>query len=183
LAGQEKKKLPCRDLQQKGGRKRTALRKKPVMAKSFVHTVFRIQGQSTMTSVVLSILRLVAGSAFIFHGWQKIQNPVGWMGPDSSIPGFFQLLAAISEFGGGIGWVLGLFTPLASLGIASTMTVAVCFHLFVRKDPFVNLTGGPSYELALVYLGIALVFLMLGPGKFSLDKMIFGERTEKGIYL
>jgi putative oxidoreductase len=153
------------------------------MAKSFVHTVFRIPVQSTKTSVVLSILRLVAGSAFIFHGWQKILNPIGWMGPDSSVPGFFQLLAAISEFGGGIGWVLGLFTPLASFGIASTMTVAVCFHLFVRKDPFVNLTGGPSYELALVYLGIALLVLALGPGRFSLDMLIFGKRAEKGIYL
>jgi putative oxidoreductase len=153
------------------------------MATSFVQAVFRIPGQSTKASIVLLILRLVAGSAFILHGWQKIQNPVGWMGPESSIPGFFQLLAAISEFGGGIGWVLGLFTPLASLGIASTMTFAVYFHSMVRKDPFVNLTGGPSYELALVYLGIALVCLVLGPGKFSLDKMIFGERTEKGIFL
>jgi putative oxidoreductase len=73
--------------------------------------------------------------------------------------------------------------PLASLGIASTMTGAVYFHSMVRKDPFVNLTGGPSYELASVYLGIALVFLVLGPGKFSLDRLIFGERMEKGIRL
>ncbi len=153
------------------------------MATSFVQKAFRISSQSTMVSIVLWILRLVAGSAFIHHGWPKIQNPLGWMGPGSSIPGFFQLLAAISEFGGGIGWVLGLLTPLASLGIASTMTVAVYFHSMVRKDPFVNLTGGPSYELALVFLGIALVFLVLGPGKISVDKMIFGERTERGIRL
>ena len=153
------------------------------MAKSYVQTVFRISRQSTMASIALLILRLVAGSAFLHHGWQKIQNPMGWMGPQSSIPGFFQLLAAISEFGGGFGWVLGILTPLASLGIASTMTGAVYFHSLVRKDPFVNLTGGPSYELALVFLGVALVFLVLGPGKFSLDRMIFRERTEKGIRL
>jgi putative oxidoreductase len=133
--------------------------------------------------MVLLILRIVAGSAFMHHGWQKIQNPMGWMGPQSSIPGFFQILVAISEFGGGICWVSGLLFPLASLGIASTMTGAVYFHTVVRKDPFVNLTGGPSYELASVYLGIALVFLVLGPGKFSLDRLIFGERTEKGIRL
>lgn len=154
-----------------------------VMARSNFQTVVRIPGQSTMASIVLLFLRLVAGSAFIFHGWQKIQNPMGWMGPESSIPGFLQLLAAISEFGGGIGWVFGILTPLASLGIASTMTVAVYLHLMVRKDPFVNLTGGPSYELAFVFLGIALVFLVLGPGKLSLDKLLFGERTEKGISL
>lgn len=133
-----------------------------------------------MASIVLFLLRLIAGSAFILHGWQKIQNPGGWMGPESSIPGFFQYLAAISEFGGGIGWVTGILTPLASLGIASTMTVAASMHMMVRKDPFVNLTGGSSYELALVYLGIALVILVLGPGTFSFDKILFGERIEPG---
>jgi putative oxidoreductase len=56
------------------------------------------------------------------------------------------------------------------------MAVAVYLHSMVMKDPFVNMTGGSSYEPALVFLGIALVILVLGPGKFSLDKKIFGER-------
>ena len=153
------------------------------MAKSYDQMVFRISSHATSVSIVLLVLRLIAGSAFIHHGWQKIQNPLGWMGPQSSIPGFLQLLAAISEFGGGICWVLGLLTPLAALGIASTMTGAVYYHSIVRKDPFVNLTGGPSYELALVFLGVALLFLVLGPGKISLDRILFGQRTEKGIRL
>lgn len=41
----------------------------------------------------------------------------------------------------------------------------------------VNPTGGMSYEPALVYFGIAILFLALAPGRFSLDKKIFGERT------
>ena len=52
------------------------------------------------------------------------------------------------------------------------MTVAVYMHLVVRHDPFVNPTGGISYEPALVYWGIALLILALGPGKFSLDAKI-----------
>ncbi len=150
------------------------------MAGFSVQTALRISEHSTMASIALLLLRLIAGSAFILHGWQKVQNPLGWMGPESSIPAFFQFLAAISEFGGGIGWVLGMLTPLACLGIASVMTVAVSLHLMVLKDPFVNLTGGHSYELALVYLGIALLVLVLGPGKFSLDRKVFGERVKKG---
>lgn len=153
------------------------------MKKSYLRAALRVPGHPTTASIVLFLLRLVAGSAFILHGWQKIQNPAGWMGPNSSIPGFFQFLAAISEFGGGIGWVLGLLTPLASLGIASTMTVAVYMHMIVRKDPFVILTHGSSYEPALVYLGIALVILVLGPGKFSADSAIFGKRMETRIKL
>jgi len=64
---------------------------------------------------------------------------------------------------------------LASIGLAVTMVVATSFHYFILSDPFVSLEGG-SYELALVYLAISLVFLALGPGKFSIDRAIFGER-------
>lgn len=131
---------------------------------------------STPASISLLILRLVAGAAFVIHGWQKVQTPGEWMGPDAGFPSIFQFLAAISEFGGGIAWALGLLTPLASLGIVSTMSVAVFMHMMVLRDPFVNLTGGSSYELASAYLCISILLLILGPGKFSLDNKIFGER-------
>jgi putative oxidoreductase len=49
--------------------------------------------------------------------------------------------------------------------------------MIVMKDPFVNQTGGTSYELALVYLGIAVLLLIIGPGKFSVDAKVFGERS------
>ncbi len=134
----------------------------------------------TPASIALLLLRLVVGIAFVIHGSQKIQNPFGWMGPQSPVPGFFQLLASISEFGGGIAWVLGLLTPIAALGIGCTMTVAVFFHAVLMKNPFVSLTGGLSYEMASAYLCIAIVLLVLGPGKISLDCKIFGERTGGG---
>jgi putative oxidoreductase len=128
-------------------------------------------------STALLVLRLIAGIAFIFHGWGKIQQPFGWMGPEAPVPGFFQFLAALSEFGGGIAWVLGFLTPVASVGIGITMAVAVCMHMFVMKDPFVaTAAGSGSYEPALLYLGISILFLILGPGKFSLDAKVFGER-------
>lgn len=111
------------------------------------------------------------------HGWGKIQNPLGWMGPDAFAPPVFQALAALSEFGGGLAWVIGFLTPLASLGILSTMVVAIYTHAVMRGDPFVSQTGGPSYELALVYFSIALLLLTAGPGKYSLDRRFFGPRT------
>jgi putative oxidoreductase len=148
------------------------------MIKTSLKRLLQPVPQSIFASAALFLVRLIAGAAFVFHGWGKIQTPFSWNLPESpiSIPGLFQFLAAISEFGGGIGWVLGLLSPLASLGIGCTMAVAVYFHSMITKDPFVNMTGGPSYEPALVFLGIAVVILVLGPGKFSLDKKIFGER-------
>ena len=99
------------------------------------------------------------------------------MGPESPVPGFFQLLAAVSEFGGGVAWVIGLLVPFASLGIGFTMMVAVSMHSMVLHDPFVNLTGGRSYELAAAYLCVAVLLFAMGPGKLSLDSKIFGERS------
>jgi putative oxidoreductase len=137
---------------------------------------FSVPEHSTFASAALWLIRVVAGLAFMMHGWGKIQNPFGWMGPEAPVPGFLQALAALSEFGGGLAWVLGLLTPLAALGIACTMAVAFSFHAFQRGDPFVSMTGGPSFELAAVYLCIALLLIATGPGRFSLDRVFFGRR-------
>jgi putative oxidoreductase len=124
----------------------------------------------------LLLLRLVIGLAFMFHGWGKIQDPFAWMGPEAGVPGVFQALAAVSEFGGGLAWMLGLLTPLASLGLACTMGVAVRMHALVMGDPFVANGPGSSYEPALVYLCVALLLLLAGPGRYSLDRALFGEK-------
>lgn len=127
----------------------------------------------TAGSIGLLALRVVAGIAFMFHGWMKVQNPTGWMGEDAPFPAFLLVLATISEFGGGLAWILGLLTPLASFGILCTMTVAASTHI-MRGDPFVG--SGGSFELPLVYLSVALLLLLAGPGRYSLDRTIFGPK-------
>ncbi|MBC7419222.1 MAG: DoxX family protein [Bdellovibrio sp.] len=144
---------------------------------SKVKCLVQVPAQTKWASVALLLLRLVVGIAFILHGFGKIQNPFGWMPPGSPVPGFFQFLAALSEFGGGIALVLGLLTRLGSLGIAITMAVATCMHAFVLHDPFVNLTGGGAFELPFVYMMIAILFISMGPGKFSADDKVFGNSS------
>jgi putative oxidoreductase len=136
---------------------------------------FQPNTQSQTASIGLLLVRLVMGIAFILHGWGKIQSPFAWM-PGSTIPGVFLFLAALSEFGGGIALVLGCLTSLASLGLAGTMAVAVYFHAIVFGDPFVS-KGGGSYELGLLYFALSIMFLLVGPGRFSVDKFIFGEKN------
>ena len=58
-------------------------------------------------AVGLLVLRLVAGTAMMFHGWPKIQHATSWMPPEAPVPGVLQALAALAEFGGGLCWVLG----------------------------------------------------------------------------
>ena len=138
---------------------------------------------SARVSLGLLLVRVVVGLAFMFHGFGKIQNPTGWMGPDAKVSGAFQLLAAVSEFGGGLAWILGLLTPLASFGILCTMSVAVYTHSAVLHDPFVSATGGRSFEPALVYLCVALALLLAGPGRFSIDRALFGDKVVDSVPL
>lgn len=138
---------------------------------------FKPHRVSTRVSIGLLILRLVAGLAFIFHGYGKITNPFGWMPAESGVPGILQALAAVSEFGGGIAWMLGILTPLASFGLACTMAVAVWMHAVVLRDPFVPQGPGSSYELASIYLCIAVLLLLSGPGRISLDRAVFGKKV------
>ena len=135
---------------------------------------FTVPELSRNASLALWLLRFVTGLAFMFHGWGKIQNAFGWMGEDSWAPGILQALAAFSEFGGGLALIIGLLTPLASLGLGFTMLVATYVHAIVKGDPFVG--RGGSYELALVYLCISILFITVGPGRLSLDYKIFGRR-------
>ncbi len=135
----------------------------------------QVQSYSDLQAAALLIIRIIVGVAMILHGWDKIQNPFGWMGPDAAVPGILQFLAALSEFGGGIALVLGLLFRVASIGLVITMLVATLLHAVIKGDPFVGM-GGPSYELALVYFGISILFLVMGPGKFSIDKVIFGTK-------
>jgi putative oxidoreductase len=132
-------------------------------------------------AVGMFVLRLVAGTAMAFHGWPKIQNPTAWMGPDSDVPGILQALAAIAEFGGGICWVLGLVMPLASFLIACTMAVAAGMVHIPAGHPFVAKGGGPSLEPAFGYLAIAIAMLLVGPGRLSLDWVLFGKSQRSAL--
>ena len=97
---------------------------------------------------VLTLDRLEAG-------WGKIQNPMGWMGPDSVFPGFLLLLAVVAGFGGGIALLLGLVPQLAALKIFCTMIGAIYLHKIVMGDPF----------------------MVIGAGRYSLDRRLFGIRN------
>ncbi|MBW3637216.1 MAG: DoxX family protein [Armatimonadetes bacterium] len=128
-----------------------------------------------LPAVGLLFLRIFTGYAMAQHGLGKIQNPFGWMG-DAPVPGFLQALAAASEFFGGIALIFGVLTPLACLGIMSTMFVAI-MSMMMRGAPMVApKPSAPSWEMAGLFFFITLALFMTGPGRLSVDYFLFGRK-------
>jgi putative oxidoreductase len=127
-------------------------------------------------AAALLAVRLVMGIAFILHGWPKIQKPTTWMSsiPDAP-PGFMQAIAAFFEVAGGALLALGLFTRAAALALAAVMVGALVLVHIPKGDPFVA-PGGPSSELASIYLAVSLLIAVVGAGAYSLDAVAFRRR-------
>ncbi|MFN7949806.1 MAG: DoxX family protein [Blastocatellia bacterium] len=130
-------------------------------------------------AAALLLVRVVMGAAFLLHGWPKMQNPTGWMNVMglAPVPAVVQALAVLIEVGGGIALILGLLTPLASIGIICQMAAALLIVHLPNGDPFVA-PGRSSFELALIYLSLAVLLLVIGPGRFSLDYLLFGRGSQ-----
>jgi putative oxidoreductase len=129
------------------------------------------------------LLRLVLGVVFFPHGAQMV---LGWFGGYGfsgtmgffigtlHIPAFFAFLAITAQFAGAIALVLGLFTRLAALGIAANMLVAVAM-VHAQYGWFMNWFGnqkGEGFEYHLLAIGIALVLIVRGGGKWAADTAI-----------
>ncbi|MBM6621716.1 DoxX family protein [Micrococcaceae bacterium RIT802] len=124
------------------------------------------------------LLRLVFGALFTAHGAQKIfewtiagtQQAFGQMGiplADLAAP-----VVAVLEFGGGIALILGLLTrPIALLLAVDMLGALALVHL--GAGPFVA-DGG--YELVLALAGGAAALALVGPGRLSLDHLLFARR-------
>jgi putative oxidoreductase len=127
----------------------------------------------------LAVLRVIVGTIFVAHGGQKlfvfgfdgVAGAFGQMGiPMAGILGPF---VALVEFFGGLALITGLLTRIASLGLLSTMAVAILqVHL---KNGFFAPTG---VEFPLSLLGSTAMIAIAGAGRFSLDGIV-GSRASK----
>jgi putative oxidoreductase len=126
----------------------------------------------------LLILRVVVGVLFMGHGAQKL---FGWFGGPGlgQTAGWFEsqgmrparmwaFLAGLGEFGGGLLLALGLLGPLGGVAIAATMFVAIV-KMHAPNGLWAQNNG---YEYPLVLMVVALVLAAVGPGSYSLDRVL-----------
>lgn len=136
----------------------------------------------TSDDIVLTIIRLVCGVLFFYHGAQKMLG--WWGGPGFSaamkrfesrgIPAVFAFLAIAAEFFGGIGLILGLLSRIAAFGIAVNMIVAI-LAVHLPHGLSMNWSGrqkGEGFEYHLLVLAITISIMLAGAGAFSVDRML-----------
>ena len=116
---------------------------------------------------VLSVLRIMTGFLFLWHGTQKLFGfpPSGSTG---EVPAFIKYGAGGLEFVGGILIMIGLFTRPTAFIMSGLMAVAYFMaHGLNAFLPIVN-----KGELAVLYCFVFLYLFFAGGGAWSLDNLI-----------
>jgi len=132
------------------------------------------------------IARLTLGLVMFPHGAQKA---LGWFGGygfsgtmnfftgQLHIPALFAFLAIAAEFAGSIGLITGLLGRVSAFGMAVNMLVAALM-VHASNRFFMNWAGnqkGEGFEYHLLAIGLALVVILSGAGKWSVDRLLAGR--------
>jgi putative oxidoreductase len=135
----------------------------------------------TDNSTVLALLRLTLGLVMLPHGLQKT---VGWFGgygytgtmgwfASLGIPAVLGFLAIAAETAGAVALITGITTRIAAFGVAVTLAVASTMH--ASNGFFMNWSGqqkGEGIEFHILGVAIAVVLMIGGAGRFSIDRAI-----------
>ena len=127
------------------------------------------------------ILRVTLGVVMFPHGAQKL---LGWFGgygfsgtmhmftEKMGIPSALAFLVIMTEFFGSLGLIVGFLTRVAAFGVFCIMVVAIAM-VHWPNGFFMNWSGkqaGEGFEYHLLAIGLALVLMIYGAGKGSVDQ-------------
>lgn len=126
-----------------------------------------LKGMTRLEPYAYSLLRLVAGTLFVFHGLQKFGLFGGSLVPLMSRLG----AAAVIEVVGGTLIAIGLLTVPAALIASAEMAVAYALTHYPR-EPWPIQNGG---EPAVLYGFLFLFVVTRGPGPISIDRILRGR--------
>jgi len=126
--------------------------------------------------VALLIARVIVGAVFMAHGAQKLFGAFGGPGLSAFVGmmGPLGYLVAIGEFFGGLGLVVGFLSRFSAASIIVIMLGAIGM-VHGKVGFFMNWMGnqgGEGFEYHLLAIGILLVILIAGPGRYALARSL-----------
>jgi putative oxidoreductase len=144
---------------------------------AILQRVLSADSSESLPQTGIALLRIATGAMIaVLHGWHKVAG--GWqyarLGThwpllDDTVklgfpmPVVFTALAAATQLVGGVMLALGMWTRVAALLVGSTLVTALAFNLK---------TGGPDAQLAGVYSVIMGAFVLIGGGRWSVDRRL-----------
>lgn len=146
------------------------------MKKTFLRFV------STRDDAGLFIARVMLALVFIPHGSQKLFGLFGGKGftatmdyfTGSGMPWVVAFLVVMGESLGMFALLAGLFGRFMAFGIGLIMVGAI-FTVHLQNGFFMNWFGnqaGEGYEYHLLAIGLSLLVIINGSGKFSIDQIM-----------
>ena len=124
----------------------------------------------------LALIRIIVGGFLIYHGWEMFDATAmdeyfKWdMFKDSAVAKFFVFGGKVAELLSGILLVLGLFTRIACIILICTLGY-IAFFVGHGKIWYED-----QYPFLFVVIGF--IFFFTGPGSFSLDSVIFKNKSD-----
>jgi putative oxidoreductase len=124
----------------------------------------------------IAIVRIITGILLVWHGWEtfeaeKMNMYTGWFVERKyANPAIWAYAGKVAELLAGIGFLLGLFTRLASLSAIA----AFAGIIFILGDKGKIFEGD---QHPFLFILLAIVFFVTGPGALSLDGLFFKKRN------
>ena len=141
-----------------------------------VYKEFTRLGEYT-NSIGLLFARFVVAYGFYqpaMMKWSDINSVAEWFGSMGiPLPTFSAYMAASTEVTGVVLLSLGFLTRLISIPLIIVMIVAI-FSVHLHNG---FSAGDNGFEIPLYYMIFLLIFVANGAGKFSLDRLVFGEKN------
>jgi putative oxidoreductase len=123
----------------------------------------------------LLAIRLGVGIVFIAHGMLKWST---WgMQPSEQLPASMLTILkflSIAEPLGGIAMIVGFWTPLTAIAMSLLMLAVINMKINTMHLGFIA-QQSTGWELDFTLLCALLCILLVGPGKFSLEKFFSKE--------
>lgn len=135
------------------------------------------------------IARLALGITIFPHGAQKLlgwfggygySGTMGFLTGQIHLPYIFALLVILIEFFGSLLLIFGFLTRIAAIGVLGNF-LGVFFVVHIHNGFFMNWNMTPNkgegYEFFILLFGLALIALIAGGGKASVDAALPKNRV------